>query len=182
MTPDSSECLVPVPSEAQRNWKCLCYLCFPDAVEYGELVPDLWLFKNGDTYGLMSQPGHNGDYLLLFPEKPTPDPDPECEHEGDEIAAASDVWIDLISDWQEKLKLFPHEGYMLTKSCYEAGWSTRHGHMLFWLFDRAGKMLEGKDVGTEQGNAVLRNQSTEDSDQRAVGEVECYMDGPQGAD
>lgn len=172
-----------IPTKAQKEWKCLCWLCFPEAVEYGELVPDLFLFKDGDTYGLMQQSGHRGDYLLLFPEKPTPDPDPECVHEGDEISTASDVWVDVVSDWQEKLKLFPSEGHFLVESCKEAGWTYKDGHMLFWLFDRAGKMLEGKDVcvSSEQHGAGTEAQS-DGSDANGTGEDTGAVAGPEGAD
>jgi hypothetical protein len=175
-----------IPTKAQKNWKCLCYLCFPEAVEYGELIPDMFLFKDGDTYGLMMQSGHRGDYILLFPEKPTPDPDPECVHEYDEIAT-SERWVDVVADWQEKLKLFPSEGHHLVESCKEAGWSYKHGHMLFWLFDRAGKMLEGQDVSGQTAGSGSASEPEcrvegEDSDRACGSPDQGGVVGPEGAD
>lgn len=78
---------------------CVCHLCWPNAVEWCELMPGCYLFENEGKWGLMSQPGHKQDHIvLMFPARPWPDPDPETEHDGDEIAAAEDLWLKAFDD------------------------------------------------------------------------------------
>lgn len=142
---------MPIVTEAQKKWVCLCYLCYPKAQEICELIPGCYLFENEGRWGLMCQPGHRDDHaILFFPEKPWVDPDPECDHVDDAIAEANDRWIDTVSDWSETVLMSPGDGYFLTSSCIEAGWkSSEHGFMLFWLFDFAGKKLEEHDIATQ---------------------------------
>ena len=137
-------CSVKVTPE-QEKWVCLCYLCLPNAREICELIPDLWLFENE---GLMAQPGHGmDDALFLFPDKPWPDPDRDCVHKNDEIAALSDKWVDTVTNWDVKVLLPPEDGYFLVKSCREAGYGDwekdpeAHRLMLMWLYNFAGKKL-----------------------------------------
>ncbi len=133
----------------QEAMVCVCYMCYPKARELGEVIPDCWLFENDGKWGLMCQPGHKDYELLMFPEKPWADPDPECEHDDDEIAALNDKWINVVCDWEDKVVMRPTDGHFLVKSCEEAGWWKKdesgeyHGHKLLlqWLFDHCGRKL-----------------------------------------
>ena len=150
------------PTPEQEKWVCLCYLCFPNGKEYCELVPDCWLFENEGHYGLMCQPGHGLDHaILIFPDKPWPDPDRECEHEDDEIAALSDKWIDTVCAWDETVKMPPQDGHMLVESCKKAGWTgtpneEAHPLLLHWLYDLAGKKLAEYDARRDSGDQLAQ--------------------------
>ena len=149
-----------VPTPDQEKWVCLCYLCYPNAKEICELIPGCYLYENEGKWGLMCQPGHRDDHAILaFPDKPWPDPDRECEHEDDEIAAASDRWIDTVCDWYEKVLMSPQDGHFLVESCKQAGWDgvpnqEAHPIVLHWLYDLAGKKLEEYDAGRLAGNST----------------------------
>lgn len=154
MTP----CVVYQPTEAQKAWVCLCYLCHPRATEFCELVPDLWLFEEDGKWGLMAQPGHGKDYVVLwFPEKPWVDPDPDCEHDGDDIADASTRWTDMVCEWEEGVTMPPQDGHFLVQSCKEAGWGAEgqsHPLLLQWLFNHAGVKLAELQSGHGTTDAV----------------------------
>ena len=161
----------------QEAMVCVCYMCYPKARELGEVIPDCWLFENDGQWGLMCQPGHKGYELLMFPEKPWADPDPECEHEDDEIAALNDRWIDVVSTWEEKVLMSPTDGHFLIKSCEEAGWHKKdengeyHGHRLplQWLFDHCGR----KRVELECEHARRFSGDQPADEQRGNGEPEA---------
>lgn len=128
---------------------CLCDCgCFPDAKEIGELIPGCFLIERSGKYFLLTQPGHSGDVLLCFPCKPYPDPDPDMKPDqelGPDGVIAAKKWIDIVIDWGESIKLPPLDGWFLMDACYKAGMKQR-GCWDIWLFDRAGKMVEGKPL------------------------------------
>ena len=120
----------------------VCELCYPNAKEIGEIMPNYWLMENEGKYAIISYNGHRDDEALFFPEKPTPDPDPACVTDDGPIFEASNKWVDTVSDWSETLLLRPEEGYYLCKAAKKAGWESNL--FAFWLYDRAGKMLAGE--------------------------------------
>jgi len=122
----------------------VCNLCYPDAVEYGEIFPGGWLMRNGDRYAVMAAHGHQGYELLFFPDRPTPNPDPECaEGLSPDEEKAADAWVDRVRDWQDAVLMSPEDGYFLVRGCKEAGCET--SWPLWWLYDRAGKMIEEQE-------------------------------------
>lgn len=117
----------------------LCELCFPVAVEIGQIFPGGWLVENKGWYFIIASDGHKDDILLFFPNKPTPDPDPDVKEPEKYM-----WWVDAIADWENKIKMTPQDGYFLVSGCLEAGWkgSKGQGTMLVWLYERAAKMVE----------------------------------------
>ncbi len=98
------------------KWEMVCELCYPNAIEVGEIFPDGWLMVNEGKYAIMVAHGHKGYELLFFPDKPTPDPDPECVLVDDSPEAK---WYDKVDDWSRSVKLSPEEGYFLVNGCKE---------------------------------------------------------------
>ncbi len=126
----------------------VCEMCYPNAKEIGEVAPDLYLMENDGTYAIMSAPGHKNYEIFFFPDKPTPDPDPENLHEDGPILEASVAWVDKVLDWADTIKLRPEDGYFVCSAAEEAGWD--HGNVLMWLYNRAGQLLEKKcEVSTK---------------------------------
>ena len=113
----------------------VCDLCFPKAVEIGELVKDHFLMENEGQYSIIVAQGHKGHELLFFPDKPTPDPDPDCK--SDDCS-----WLDKVLEWQETAKLDVVDGYYLVKACKESGYE--YGDVLIWLYEKAGEMINEK--------------------------------------
>lgn len=125
----------------------LCSFCFPDVVEIG-LIGDLCLFENEGNFGLIGYDGHKGQELLMFPCKPIPDPDPECNDPAKE--EEEDAWIDMVDNISGKLVLNALDGYLLVSSCIKAGWKT--GSFSFWLFNHCGKMIEEFENNKQDDN------------------------------
>lgn len=127
-----------------EKWICVCEMCWPKAVEYCELIPDHFLFENEGRWGLMCQPGHKSDHVMLwFPERPWPDPDPDTEVDEGPVADESCRWVDIVSDWWESLRLRPQDGHFLVEACLKAGFGESRSHPLLghWLFHLAGLRL-----------------------------------------
>jgi hypothetical protein len=129
--------------------KMICELCYPKAVEIGEIFPGGWLMENEGKYAIMAAQGHKGHELLFFPDKPTPDPDPDCKSDSPE----ADKWLDKVVDWEESVKLCPGDGYFLANGCKEAGW--KESTLLIWLYDRAGKMLVSRTGECEEPHSGM---------------------------
>jgi hypothetical protein len=138
----------------------VCSLCLPKAREICELLPHHWLFENEGQWGLMASPGHGLEHtVLMFPDKPCPDPDPETIHENDEISTSSEQWVDKLYNWSETVKLAPEEGYNLVISCKKAGFGNSESDhiLLMWLYDFAGKrLIEDINDEYELGNQVAQ--------------------------
>ena len=119
----------------------VCHLCYPEAKEIGEIVPNLWLMENQGKYAIMGSPGHKRHELFFFPDKPSPDPDPDnLLEETDPLFEISLKWTDVVSDWSETIRLYPEDGYLLYSGAEKAGW--KDGMLLFWLYNRAGEMVK----------------------------------------
>ncbi len=121
----------------------MCELCFPNGKEIGEIAPNCWLIENEGKYAIITAPGHRGHEVLHFPDKPTPDPDPDNVHEDGPILEAACAWVDKVLDWAETVKLRAETGHFLCSAAEEAGWD--HGDVLMWFYNRAGKALEEKN-------------------------------------
>ena len=129
----------------------VCGLCWPNAVEYGELIEDHYLFENEGKYGLMTAHGHGDKYVAVwFPEKPTPDPDPDCTNDDCD-------WIDKVCEWSDNLKTDIETGYFLIRAMEEAGWKGPPSWS-FWLWGRAGRMIEEVE---KQGMPTLESLNKE---------------------
>lgn len=125
----------------------MCELCFPKAIEIGELIKDYYLIYDTGVFSLLSGQGHNGDEELYFPGKPTIDLDPkdECVDVNSELFKEHDKWMDRIIEWWEDLRMTPESGYWLVKSAIESGWDRYENDdcalLEFWLVDKAAKMI-----------------------------------------
>lgn len=136
----------------------ICKLCFPSGIDYGELIPNFCLVQTEvGKYALIDSNGHRDHEFFPFPNKPYPDPDPECIHENDSIANQADDWIGIVGNWAQNLKICPEDGYALVNSCIKAGWNRKdNGSVLFWLYDFAGKKL--KQMELDNGQAKVGTQ------------------------
>lgn len=122
-----------------------CELCFPGAVEIGELAPDVVLVFDDGGYCLIWGHGHNDGVLLTFQIAPWTDPDPDCT--GDltlNEEGLADQWIDDVESAliPEEWNMPPDVGHAFCLTCEKVGWPSRSHRLLHqWVFDRAGTMI-----------------------------------------
>lgn len=126
-----------------ENVPFLCNLCFPEGKDYGAITETLHLVENEGRYAIMTSPGHKDDEILIFPQKPTPDPDPNYLQDRGDLFEQAVAWTDLVIDWSDSTKVSVVEGYIIYKEAEEAGWTT--GDVLMWYFDQAGKRIKEID-------------------------------------
>lgn len=137
---------------SMQSW--MCELCFPNAVEIKDFEDGLSLIYNGRTekYSLLGGQGHNGDELIIFESKPTPDPYPQILDDDNwktyeptkEQEESSDLWWNMVHDIDWKMppttgrwfvEIMEHHGY---------GNNPAKEHNIFecWTYDFLGKIIK----------------------------------------
>ena len=126
----------------------MCEQCVADCDDLGYVARNIGLLKakrDGDfmkagQYGLVEC----NDPFCLFDETPYPDPDPETT---DTQNPAADAWILSAGRFRDKLIVHPRLGHFIVESCKSSGYNPEtDGDVAMWLFDRAGKLIEGKEL------------------------------------
>jgi hypothetical protein len=130
-----------------------CRLCFPGATDYGELVPGYYLVEEDNIWFLVDGNGHNKQ--AAFRGRPRVDPD--GEKSDDEINNQSAQETKIGDDWfddAQAIKIFG--GYQnehlvgstmnLGIACHKAGWEPEDGSICAWLYERAARLIEKKEV------------------------------------
>lgn len=117
------------------NNEFVCDLCYPDMVEIAQISDYLYLVKDKDKYSLLGGQGHKNNEIIIFPDKPIPDPDPECLSEND------DGWLEKV-DRFDTLKIHVTDGYFVAKSFIKHGWNEDCNRFSAWVFDYCGKLIE----------------------------------------
>jgi len=127
----------------------MCELCFPEAKEIGIIAPGGYsLIYNQGKYHILGGQGHRDDEIITFEEMPWPDPDPDCADLPPEQEELADRWLDETDRLSESFKMHPETAFAFLSSCEEAGW--KRGGFAHWLFNRAGRMIQGLSVDEEK--------------------------------
>lgn len=127
-----------------------CRLCFPDAVDYGELVPEYFMFQSEGEFFICSGNGHTK--LAKFQGTPSPDPfNGLTEKQIEELPdGALSEWFDWAVLARNIEILIKDENGItdfgvaceLGIACVEAGWTREQsGSPAFWLYERAGNLI-----------------------------------------
>ena len=126
---------------------CVCKLCYPNAIEVGEVSDECFLIFWDEKYHLITHPGHRDYIFHTFNFTPWQDPDPECEHDGDAIADVADAWLEQVEETLQ-LKLSPSIGYNLYKQYLSE--DPKENIFGMWLFNKCGRLIEEhvNDTGT----------------------------------
>lgn len=117
----------------------VCNLCYPNAIELGEVVPGLFLMKMNEQYHLLGGQGHIDHIEATFAIRPRPEP-PEDEDDDD---AAWNKWYGEALLTEEILpKVSWRDGYLFVLQCMEGGYKPNEdGNLLLWLYNKAGQLL-----------------------------------------
>jgi hypothetical protein len=79
---------------------------------------------------------------------PWPDPDPECLNdlppEQEELA---NRWLDEVDQLDRTWKIRPAEGHAFLATCLKEGGWQGDGIFTFWLYDKAGKLIQAAENG-----------------------------------
>lgn len=134
----------------------VCELCYPDMVEIAKISDYLYLVKDKDQYSLLGRQGHKGNEIVIFPDKPIPDPDPECLSDED------DGWLEKVDRLDDALKIYVTDGYYVVNSFMDHGWNKGKGASRFsaWLFNYCGNLIEEYEK-----NAIMEAQGVEMNEQ-----------------
>ena len=131
--------------EEKNHW--VCGLCYPEAKEIGEIADGYWFVLENDKYIILGGLyGHRDDCPLVFLDKPTPNPDPNDEHEDndDPILKESLDWMTRADNSFDKWILPIGCGYDFMHSCIETGGWDQEKYKIFvyWLYDKAGRLIK----------------------------------------
>lgn len=140
----------------------MCECCVVDAINYGEVVPDVWLVRARKIGSFMQK----GDWGLLFHNDPSvvwsfvPEPDPTFgmtdKQEAEFIRKSpkrKQYWEQTrrMHDLWDRLRLLPHEGYVLYKGMLKKGYDAKkHGHVGCWLFHHLGLLVKKNPNGVRE--------------------------------
>lgn len=123
------------------NNEWICDLCFPKAVEYGWLLPGYFIYKeNPESKKFLIENGQgHGDDIFSFTD---PCVDPGISASNVEF----DTWLTYLQQWEDKFRISPREGFKLTYTAMCVGWSDKTGPLMWWLADRAAKLVLGAQL------------------------------------
>lgn len=139
-----------------------CRLCFPRAIDYGELIDGYFLVEQDNEFFLVDSNGH--DKRFVFSGKPRRDPytgmtDDEINNAPDSLMADFDAWLDDCMK-SKSVTTNPDPGAItesnmaLAIAMYKNGWRnpdqrteltwnvTSEEGALFWLYEVAGNLLQ----------------------------------------
>jgi hypothetical protein len=153
-----------------------CHLCYPDDVEVAMFSKTLAILHGPDGWFLLAPQGHSGDVVTtLGKDRPVPDPDPTLgnaetpEDEAIEDAfyetpeglaqlKAGSKWIDVATAAVVFTPTTHPETYWwLIQDMIEEGYDPdRDGVFAFWVYNRAGKVLEFLEDPDDKFPASLR--------------------------
>jgi hypothetical protein len=146
--------------------KIACRLCFPNAIDHGELIPGYFLVNQGESWFLVNSDGH--DRLFVFGGKPYSEPYKEQFAQDDDWEPSLKEWAKWES-WQREVELFSiaegarfqlEQSMTLGISCHEAGWCSMDGNLKFWLIERAARLLrDGQIVGEFASSIALHREA-----------------------
>lgn len=130
--------------EETNQW--VCSLCYPGVKEIGEIADGFWLALFEGKYMIVGYNGHRDDWAFVFEDKPTPNPDPNDEHEDndDPILHQCIEWLDKADESYEKWLVPVAVGHDFMQSCIETGGWDQEKYKMFdqWLYDKAGRLIQ----------------------------------------
>lgn len=115
----------------------MCESCFPDGIEIGTITEGFSLIYHDKQFKIVEAPGHRGNSIYTFPERPWPDPNPDEEDNVDD--ELQENWLRLLRQVEKTLILPPQTGYALVHGVVSE--ATCGGSFQYWLLDKCGKMV-----------------------------------------
>ena|ERR1700722_4988754 len=119
------------------SWVCnLCY-SQPKTEVIGEIaLPYFLMFHEGRYCIITHSQGHLDRDMLLFPEKPFPDPDPNDEHEDNDDPALTQAieWLHHSSDVVSSWKMTAYSGFCFVDAIIKKGIWERKQYPIFEHF------------------------------------------------
>jgi len=137
----------------------MCERCLAKSIDYGEPIPGILLCKATVDVDIGDEDfeWHAGDYGLailngpffVFSRKPWPDPMTGLSEEEIEALPAGDPkwekanqWLTEAREFSDNFLISLHEGMVMTKACFQAGYTEEYGDPAMWFFHRMGVFLE----------------------------------------